>query len=80
MQITTKGFIKKVTQVSSTALPTSAKVNELWYPPIGAMRYDKVLKLWTDFIPTATLASGKKYTYRYDSSDGTSFTVTFGVR
>ena len=27
-----------------------------------------------------TLEAGKKYTYRVDLADGTSFTLTFGVR
>lgn len=79
-QITTKGFVKKVTQLSSAALPTSAKVNELWYPALGDFSYVKLVESWVGQIPTATLASGKKYTYRIDLSDGTSFTVTFGVR
>ncbi len=38
------------------------------------------LKTWVGQIPTAALARRKKYTYRLDLSDGTSFTVTFGVR
>jgi hypothetical protein len=31
-------------------------------------------------IPTLKLTAGKKYTYRVSLADGTSFTVTFGVR
>jgi hypothetical protein len=78
--IGTKGFAKKVTLVSTANLPASARVNELVYPTIKTFTYVKQTGLWTGNILTANLATGKKYTYRVDLADGTSFTVTFGVR
>ena len=69
-----------VTSVATATLPAPARVNELWYPPVRPFTYVKPLGVWAGNIPTAKLASGKKYTYRVDLADGTSFTVTFGVR
>jgi hypothetical protein len=77
--ISTKKFVKGVTLVSSTNL-TAGTVNELWYPPVQAFTYVKPLNVWAGNISTVKLATGKKYTYRVDLNDGTSFTVTFGVR
>ncbi len=78
--ISSKGYVKSVSLISTTNLPANAKVNELWYLPIGSFAYVSASKTWVGQIPTAKLASGKKYTYRVDLADGTSFTVTFGVR
>ncbi|MEU1971523.1 hypothetical protein ABZ477_07695 [Microbacterium sp. NPDC019599] len=78
--IGTKKFVKGVVLVSSGALPAGARINELWYPPVPVFKYSKAFGLWTGTIPTAKLASGKLYTYRVLLGDGTSFTVTFGVR
>ena len=78
--IGTKGFVKSVTLLSTTPLPASARVNEVWYPPVGAFIFSKSSQQWTGYIPTRKLASGTKYTYRVLLADGTSFTVTFGVR
>lgn len=78
--IGTKGFVKSVTLVSTTSLPASAKINEAWYLPLGGFTYLSASKTWIGHIPTAKLARGKKYTYRVSLADGTSFTVTFGVR
>lgn len=78
--IGTKGFVKSVTIVSTTSLPANAKINEIWYLPIGGFTYVKAAKTWIGQIPTAKLVSGKKYTYRVSLADGTSFTITFGVR
>jgi hypothetical protein len=77
--ISTKKFVKGVALLSETTL-TARTVNELWYPPVQAFTYVKAAGVWAGNIPTAKLASGKKYTYRVDLADGTSFTVTFGVR
>jgi hypothetical protein len=78
--IGTKAFAKKVTLVTTAALSPQAGINELRYPTVKTFSYDKQTGLWTGNILTANLASGKKYTYRVDLADGTSFTVTFGVR
>jgi hypothetical protein len=77
--IGTKKFVKGVTLLSTTNL-TARTVNELFYPPVQPFSYVKASGLWSGNIATATLATGKKYTYRVDLADGTSFTVTFGVR
>ncbi len=74
------GFVTGVTVVSSSDLPTSATINEAWYVPAGSFTYAKGPAAWAGQIPTAMLESGSKYTYRVDLADGTSFTVTFGVR
>jgi hypothetical protein len=78
--IGTAGFVTGVTLVSSVALPATAKINELPYLPLAKFTYVKAATLWTGSIPTAKLDRGKKYTYRVQLSDGTSFLVTFGVR
>ncbi|MET0734987.1 MAG: hypothetical protein ABWY55_04995 [Microbacterium sp.] len=78
--IGTKGFVTGTTLLSTENLASGAKVNEIWYPPIGGFTYVKAAKTWIGHIPTAQLVSGKKYTYRVALADGTSFTVTFGVR
>jgi len=78
--IGTKKFVTGVVLVATSDLPSSAKVNEAFYPPIGSFTYLKPAKTWVGAIPTLKLKSGKKYTYRVELSDGTSFTVTFGVR
>ena len=78
--IGTKGFVTGVTLFSTATLPSAAKVNEAWYLPIGSFAYVSAAKTWIGHIPTAKLASGKMYSYRVNLSDGTSFTVTFGVR
>ncbi|GAA5196265.1 hypothetical protein [Microbacterium jejuense] len=78
--ISTKKFVTGVVLVTTADLPSSAKVNEAFYPPIGSFTYSKLTKTWVGAIPTVKLKSGKKYTYRVDLADGTSFTVTFGVR
>ncbi len=73
--------MKSVTLVSTTALPASARVNETLVPadrPASSM--SKSSSAVDGHIPTLKLASGKKYTYRVLLADGTSFTVTFGVR
>ncbi|GEM_PF-6722984 len=78
--IGTKKFVTGVVLVATSDLPSSAKVNEAFYPPIGSFTYLKPAKTWVGAIPTLKLKSGKKYTYRVELADGTSFTVTFGVR
>ncbi|GAA1975355.1 hypothetical protein [Microbacterium pumilum] len=78
--IGTRGFVTGVTLLSTTTLPAGAKVTELWYPPVGAFTYVRATKTWLGHISTFHLATGKKYTYRVTLADGTSFTVTFGVR
>ena len=78
--IGTKKFVKEVVLVTTTSLPTSAGLNELWYVPVGGFTYSSSTGLWQGYINTAKLSAGKKYTYRVMLSDGTSFTVTFGVR
>lgn len=78
--ITTKGFVTGVTLVGTAPLAAKAKINELWYLPLGSFGYSSLLKSWVGTIPTLGLAGGKKYTYRVSMSDGSSFTVTFGVR
>ncbi|GAA5209610.1 PD40 domain-containing protein [Microbacterium kyungheense] len=78
--IGTKRFVTGVVLVATADLPSSAKVNEGLYPPIGSFTYAKLTKTWVGAIPTIKLKSGKKYTYRIELADGTSFTVTFGVR
>ncbi|MFD4958315.1 hypothetical protein [Microbacterium sp. NPDC058389] len=78
--IGTKRFVTGVVLVATADLPSSARVNEAFYPPIGSFTYLKPAKTWVGAIPTLKLKSGKKYTYRIDLADGTSFTVTFGVR
>jgi hypothetical protein len=76
----TKNFVKRLTQTAVSELPRTAKVNELWYPPIPKFSYAKATGTWVGTIPTLKLTAGKKYTYRVDLADGTSFLVTFGVR
>jgi hypothetical protein len=78
--ISTKNFVTSVTQTSAAELPSTAKLNELWYPPIPKFSYVKATSTWAGTIPTVKLAAGKKYTYRVALADGTSFLVTFGVR
>lgn len=79
--ISTKGFVTKVEQVSSAALTKTAKVNELWYPQVTTtFSYILLARTWIGTIPTKNLATGMRYTYRVTLADGTSFTVTFGVR
>jgi hypothetical protein len=50
------------------------------YDHVGSFKYTKSSGQWQGSIPTNRLTSGKEYTYRIDLADGTSFTVTFGVR
>ena len=69
-----------MTLVSTRQPADAATINELWYPPVQPFTYVKPLGVWVGNIATAKLAGGKKYTYRVDLADGTSFTVTFGVR
>jgi hypothetical protein len=76
----TKNFVQSVTQTAAVELPRTAKLNELWYPPVPKFSYVKATGTWVGTIPTLNLAAGKKYTYRVGLSDGTSFLVTFGVR
>ena len=78
--ITTKGFVKSVTLKSTTALPAGSKITELWYPPVTSIGFLPVSHTWVGMISTAKLASGKRYTYEVLLADGTSFTLTFGVR
>ena len=78
--ITTKGFVTSVTPVSNVVLPSSARVNELWYVPVSGFRYVALTRTWVGSMSTAGLAPGKKYTYRVSLSDGTSFTFTFGLK
>lgn len=79
--ISTKGFVSTVTQISATALPASAKVNKVIYLlPTIKPTYVKLTGTWAGSIGFATLASGKKYTYRVTLADGSWFTFTFGVR
>ena len=80
MPIGTKAFAKKVTLVTTAALAPQAGINELRYPTTKTFSYDKRTGLWSGNILTANLTAGNKYTYRVDLADGTSFTVTFGVR
>ncbi|WP_248146877.1 hypothetical protein [Microbacterium aoyamense] len=79
--IGTSGFVKSITQVSVVPLPSTAKVNEILYilPTVKPL-YVKATGLWVGSIGSASLAGGKKYTYRVTLADGTSFTFTFGVR
>jgi hypothetical protein len=77
--IGTKGFVTGVELVSAAKLPVKSKVNEFLYPHLGTV-YSSVAKIWQTSIPTGSLAGGKLYTYRVSLADGTSFTVTFGVR
>ena len=74
-------FVVSVTQVSSTALPATAKVNESIYllPTIKPV-FIKRDGTWAGSIGLATLSAGKKYTYRVSLADGSWFTFTFGVR
>ena len=78
--INTKGFVKSVTLVATTALPANSKITELWYPPVTAFGFRPVARTWVGMISTAKLAAGKRYTYEVLLTDGTSFTLTFGVR
>ncbi|MGN6218955.1 MAG: hypothetical protein ACTHNQ_05585 [Microbacterium sp.] len=82
--IGTKNFVKSVTQVSKTALEPSAKANENFTPPISGgadkFTYAKATGVWSGTIQTSKLASGYRYTYRVDLRDGTSLTLTFGLR
>ena len=71
----------QVEQVSSTPLPKAARINEVWYPPVATtFAYVPLARTWIGTIPTKKLATGMKYTYRVSLADGTSFTVSFGVR
>lgn len=78
--IGSKGFVTGITLVETRSLPRSAKVNELWFPPITGMTYSKAAKTWIGALSTKSLTRDKKYTYRVSLADGTSFLVTFGVR
>ncbi|WP_404429346.1 hypothetical protein LG299_08910 [Microbacterium lacus] len=78
--IGTEGFVTGVDLVETRSLPRSAKVNELWFPPITGMAYSTVTRTWISTLATSSLIEGKKYTYRVSLADGTSFLVTFGVR
>lgn len=78
--IGTKNFVKAVTLVSTTTLPASARINELWTPPFTGFTYLKAADVWLGQISTVKLAKGKKYTYTVLLADGTSFPFTFGVR
>ncbi len=78
--IGTKKFVKGFTLVSTAPLAPSAGVNELSYVYVGTFKYATSSGQWQGFIPTNKLTSGRKYTYRVDLADGSSFTVTFGVR
>ncbi|MBD3942151.1 hypothetical protein IF188_10625 [Microbacterium sp. NEAU-LLC] len=80
----TKNLVKAVTQVSKTALPAGAAVNEIFVPPVSGsadkFTYAKDTGAWSGTVQTSKLASGYRYVFRVDLRDGTSFTVTFGVR
>ncbi len=78
--IGTKSFVTSVTLVSTSSLPASAKINELWTPPLTGFAYLKSAELWLGQISTVKLSGGKKYTYKAQLADGSSFTFTFGVR
>jgi hypothetical protein len=82
--IGTKNFVKAVTQVSKTALVAGAKVNETFTPPVSGSAdkysYAKATGIWSGTIQASQLAAGYRYVYRVELRDGTSVTVTFGVR
>ncbi len=70
-----------VVLVSSQTLPAAAAAsgaNEAYFLPFPFV-YAKAADVWLGTIPTADLEAGKKYTYRVDLADGTSFMLTFGV-
>ena len=78
----TKGFVTGVTLISSTALPPEVE-GQRALVSAGQDRSptSKLLRHGAGHDPDARRStSGKKYTYRVNLSDGTSFTVTFGVR
>ncbi|MFH8251317.1 hypothetical protein ACH3VR_13175 [Microbacterium sp. B2969] len=76
--IGTKGYVAGVVLLSSQAMPASTKATEAYFLPFGFV-YADAADLWLGSIPTADLDGGRRYTYRVDLADGTSFTVTFGV-
>jgi hypothetical protein len=78
--ISTKNFVKSVALVSSVALAPSAKINEIWYLPLGTYGFQSISRTWVGVINTGKLDRGKKYSYKVSLADGTSFTLTFGVR
>ncbi|MEU1971520.1 hypothetical protein ABZ477_07680 [Microbacterium sp. NPDC019599] len=76
--IGTPGYVVDVVLVSSQDLDAGASVNEGYFVAFPFV-YAEAAEVWLGTIPTADLAGGTRYTYRVDLSDGTSFTVTFGV-
>ena len=78
--INTKGFVKSVTLVATTALPANSKITELWYPPVTAFGFRPVARTWVGMISTPKLPARKRHTSEVLLTDGTSFTLTFGVR
>ena len=79
--IGTKGFVTSVT-LRLHGCAAGVRTGERGLVPADrrASPIRSRAQLWTGHIPTLKLASGKKYTYRVLLADGTSFTVTFGVR
>ena len=55
-------------------------MNEVKYPPSANYSFDKRTGIWTGYLQASKLTPGMKYVYRVLLSDGTSFTMTFGVR
>ena len=76
----TKDLVRSVTQLSSTALPGDSVVNEQKYPPSANFSFTRSTGTWTGYIQASKLTPGKQYVYRVLLSDGSSFTMTFGVR
>ena len=76
--ITAPGWVTGVVLVGVSALPKNPVVNEQKHAATGPFAYSARTRTWVGSIPTLD-AKDKRYTYRIDLADGTSFFVTFGV-
>lgn len=79
--IGTMDYVTGVVLVSSqdlTAAAAASGANEAYFLSFPFV-YADAADVWLGTIPTSELEAGKKYTYRVDLADATSFTLTFGV-
>ena len=79
--IGTKDFVTSVTQPSRARhLPARRASTSRSTRRRRSFVYTKSTGTWTGYIQASKLTPGKQYVYRVLLADGTSFTLTFGIR